>query len=342
MIMARSSGRALVWEVSSEKELAAFETGWAAFDRGDRVLLVQRILESPQVGAVATHTMPRPTSVVKLPYPVVAESRDGALVLTESDPFLGVVWDSASWKQVSILKGPQGRVTGAVFHHDPRWVMTVSEDGSARVWDVVTGRPENEFRLGNRGYGALVSPGGRSVCAVEDSAKITVWDTSTWRVRQEFVWPAPPSGGNWVKSAAFSPDGVMLAVGDNGGVLRILDLPRGKTVATIEAHTYEVRTVAFSADGRLILTAGSGDRGARLWDSSTGARISELGTEFLEGAVFSPDSSRVATLSTEGMVRFFNWERFAPVEQLVALAAQRVKRPWTPGERQRFFHERTQ
>jgi WD40 repeat protein len=342
LLMARSPGRALVWEVSSEKELAALETGWAAFDRRDRILLVERTLDTPRVGEAAIPGMPRVIPMVKFPYPVVAESRDGALVLTERDPFLGVVWDSASWKEIAIFKGHQGRVTGAVFDRDARRVMTVSEDSSARFWDVATARLEHTFRLNNRGHGALISPDGRWVCALEDSAKITVWDATTWRPLHEFVWTAPPAGGNWVKSAAFSPDGSKLAAGDNSGMLHILDVRGGKTLATIKAHTYEVQTVAFGSDGRLILTSGGGDRGARVWDSFTGAKVAEVGTEFLQGAVFSPDGSRVATLSSEGTVRVFNWQRFAPVEQLVILAARRVKRDWTPGERERYFHEKPQ
>lgn len=93
----------------------------------------------------------------------------------------------------------------------------------------------------------------------------------------------------------------------------------GKTLATVKVHKGAVRTVAFSADGRLILTASDGDRGARVWDSSTARKIAEVGLEYVQGAAFSPDSRRIATLSSDGRVRFFEWERFAPVEQLVAL-----------------------
>jgi WD domain, G-beta repeat len=191
-IMARSPGTALVWDVSSGKELASLPTfsGWAAFDRRDRILLVERTLRSPQVGTLETTSVPHAIPVVRLPHAVVGESRDGKLVLTATDSFSGVVWDSASWKEVSIVKGHYGPVTGAVFDHNSRWVMTVSEDG---------------------------------------------------------------------------------------------------------------------------------DRGARVWDSSTARKIAEVGLEYMQGAAFSPDSRRIATLSSDGTVRFFEWERFAPVEQLVAL-----------------------
>jgi hypothetical protein len=48
----------------------------------------------------------------------------------------------------------------------------------------------------------------------------------------------------------------------------------------------------------------------------------------------------VATFTTSGRVQLFNLERFAPVSELVTLASQRVKRDWTPGERERFLHEK--
>jgi hypothetical protein len=62
----------------------------------------------------------------------------------------------------------------------------------------------------------------------------------------------------------------------------------------------------------------------------------------MQGAAFSPDSRLIATLSSEGVVHLFKWERFAPIEQLVALAARRVKRNLTPREREIYLHETPQ
>jgi hypothetical protein len=94
------------------------------------------------------------------------------------------------------------------------------------------------------------------------------------------------------------------------------------------------RFVQSRADGRVIpvLCAGipnneNGPRGCGCIQS--GRRIRS-----------SPDGSRVATLASSGSVRLFNLERFTPVSELVTLAAQRVKRDWTPGERERFLHQK--
>jgi WD40 repeat protein len=337
-LMARSSGAAMLWDVSTGRELARFETfyGWATLDRDNRVLLVDRSVDGAVAGQAGT---PPSIATVKLPAPVVAQSVDGKLVLTATDAFLAEVRNRASWAIVAVLEGHQGPVKDAVFAPDSRWVMTVGEDSKAVVWDVASGRAKHELKLENRGSRALVSPDGRWATAVADWSSITVWDTSTWRPRHRYEWPAPESGGNWATSAAFSPGGALLAVGNDGGGLLVLDIASGKILTTIHAHRTTVRTVAFSGNGRWLLTASDGDRGARLWDVASGARVAELGAEFLQGAAFSPDGSRVATLTSEGRIRLFNLERFMPVSELVALAQQRVKRDWTPGERERFLHE---
>jgi WD40 repeat protein len=334
LIMARSARAALIWDVSSERELLRLETAWAEFDRAGRVLMVDRS------AAVTSEFKEGSLTIVKLPEPVVGQSDDGSLVVTIMDPFVGVVKDARTWKVISTLSGHQGQITGAVFDLDLQWVLTVGEDGSARVWEVQTGRQLQEFRLDNRGYRALINRDGSLVCAVQDWPKISLLDTRTWKPRFDLTWPAPQSGGHWAKSAAFSPDGTKLAVGDNSGTLHTFDLRDGKTLATTDAHQYEIQQVAFSPDGRFVLTAGGG-RGASIWNSSTGANVAVLGDQFLAGAAFTSDGTRIATLTDDGAMRILNWVRFAPVDELVAMAERRVKRDWSPGERARFLHETT-
>ena len=82
-----------------------------------------------------------------------------------------------------------------------------------------------------------------------------MWDTASWKPRHRYEWPEPRSGRNWATSAAFSPGSALLAAGNEGGELRVLDVAGGKILTTIQAHDAEVRTIAFSANGRWILTA---------------------------------------------------------------------------------------
>jgi WD40 repeat protein len=349
-IVAESATNAMVWDAWRGTTLLTLAkvghmasiTGRTAFDRGNRLMVGDQSVASPEARNLRTQNGRPALSTVHLPEFPWFRDRDESLTLIPRANFSAVIRELGSWRQVSELEGHRGSIGGAVFGPDSTWVLTASEDGTARVWDVASGQQRRQLELDNRGYAVLLSPDGRMAGVVEDWAGIKLWDTATWQGVFTFTWPAPPSGGNWAKVAEFSPDGTLLAVGDNSGVLHLLDVAARKERASVAAHKYKVSTLAFSADGRFIVTTGEGDRGARVWASATGRRLAELGTQPVVGAAFRPDGSQIATLGSDGTLRLFNWQRFAPLEELESIAAARVKRDWTPGERERYFHEQTQ
>ena len=71
-----------------------------------------------------------------------------------------VVWDVAAEREVATLKGHTDEVESVAFSRDGNFVVSGSEDGSARVWEVEKGRTYT--RLGERGTALAPSAGTES------------------------------------------------------------------------------------------------------------------------------------------------------------------------------------
>src|SRR5262249_11886058 len=119
-----------------------------------------------------------------------------------------------------------------------------------------------------------------------------------------------------VKAVAFSPDGKTVATRGTDNNARVWEVPTTqhwwpvtppKPVGSLLWHQGEVSAIAFSPDGRRILT-GSTDRFARLWDAPS-AKLPGLSltNSFPVTAVaFSPDGRTALTGTGGGSPEFWD------------------------------------
>jgi WD40 repeat protein len=71
-------------------------------------------------------------------------------------------------------------------------------------------------------------------------------------------------------AVAFRPDNRVLAIGDQSGKVRVLELSTGKELLSFQTRSVSVQLMEFSHDGRRLATVGSGDAVNRvdIWDVS--------------------------------------------------------------------------
>jgi WD40 repeat protein/serine/threonine protein kinase len=94
---------------------------------------------------------------------------------------------------------------------------------------------------------------------------------------------------------------------------------------TLHGHRSPIESVAFSADGRRMIT-GSQDKTAKVWDTETGRELLTLTghTEAVAAAVFSPDGHRIVTASWDDTAKI--WDA-ATGQELLTLSSPSAALP---------------
>ncbi|MFL5240711.1 MAG: tetratricopeptide repeat protein [Gemmataceae bacterium] len=149
-----------------------------------------------------------------------------------------------------------------------------------------------------------MSPDGKTVASVNRAGTAIVWDLTTHRPRRTIQM------GGWLSAVAFSPDGKVLAIGAQYGIVKLLDAETGKERALLERFQLAVSftlSLVFSPDGKMLATS---DREGlvRLWDLTTGRLHASLrGHTSAVGALnFSPDGKTLASASGDRTVRLWD------------------------------------
>jgi WD40 repeat protein len=88
---------------------------------------------------------------------------------------------------------------------------------------------------------------------------------------------------------------------DGDRSVRLYRVTTGQEVASLKGHARPVKALAFSPDGRRLVTAAGSDESIKLWDARTGEEILTLGRHpgWVNSVAFSADGNRIVSASME-------------------------------------------
>jgi WD40 repeat protein len=170
-----------------------------------------------------------------------------------------------------------------------------------------------EMAAGGTAVQAAYSPDGNRIALADRAGEARIFSVPGGRLLQKVLNGSPLNGLAW------APDGQTLATVASDGKIRIWNLAAPQAPVRVLNQGAPARSVAYSPDGRLLLT--SGGSAARLWDTATGVLLHRLPTDRTgRSASFSDDGSLVVTVENGASARIWDASTGAPIQTLTQRA----------------------
>ncbi|MDG2224528.1 MAG: protein kinase [Rubripirellula sp.] len=236
-------------------------------------------------------------------------SPDGELLLAEYGSLLSVSWPDGEIQRKKNGVGSGGKkvlgfvceaVTASV---DGELFAGGHRDGRVHVWRKGQRKPFRTMQaFADESEVSVVefSPDGKLLLASSRFAnKLKIWSTETWREIESLV-------ASDCDDLAFSPDGRWLAFCDGRDVV-LWDVEKGTLARPFPEHSITVHGLAFSKDGRLLVTACE-DRKLRVWNPDAGTVLRTIAghASSIRQVTFSPDDQTLISGDDEGVIKFWN------------------------------------
>jgi WD40 repeat protein len=261
----------------------------------------------------------------------VAASPDSHTLVVGSADGVVRVLDPATLRERRRLDGLVDRVNGLAFSPDGNVLAATDDSGTLSRWRLPDAIPLKPIPVHTRrAYDVSFSPDGAILATSGEDRTARLLDPETGSDRVPLLkHPAR------VFCTMFHPRVAQVATACEDRNVRLWNTATGTLVATWTGHSRAVNGVCFSPDGKLLASASS-DGTVRVWElPHEGAAIASErpsdditlpavpSSRVLTGpsgqvwkVAFSPDGSRIAATSADGLVQLWDTDTGRPVSVL--------------------------
>jgi WD40 repeat protein len=202
----------------------------------------------------------------------LAWSPDGKRLLTGGLDLTIRLWDASNGKELlTIEKTHAGCVHAVLVGPDGKKAVSCGGlDRDVVVWDLATGKQTSRIRVhGGAVRGLAWMPGGKRLATACFDGHVRIVDVETGKEVRKMDGHRPAQA--WF--VAVSPDGKRIASSGSDAKVRLFDARTGKQLKEFSGHTQGVHGIAYSRDGRRLLSCAES---ARLWSVESGKELQRI------------------------------------------------------------------
>ena len=197
-----------------------------------------------------------------------------------------------------LSEGHSAAVDSISFNNTGAKFVSASYDKLLRIWSTYDGKRLADLE-GHAHYVRCVSwsPDGKTIISGGDDQELFVWDAYAKLERQEDKHQMLREHNGWIYCIDWSCDGKQFASGDSKGIICIWNYEYSNKAVLyekIQAHSREVKGLAWSPINKNIFVSGSSDGELKLWTG--GKEVLSLGNMGLgiPALGWSPDGKMLA------------------------------------------------
>lgn len=215
------------------------------------------------------------------------------------------IWALETGEALGTLVGHSGPITSLIRTSLPTVVITGSEDGTLRRWNIINQlcltviSPSPTAPLTG---GVWFSPDEKSLLVVSNSINLLVLDASTFAQKMSF---AVPDYWRAIKVVRFTKNFEFLALGTNDGYCRILKTASGEIIRDFEPPMFKTDALLELFQDQFLVVGIKGQDPPEVVDIRTGATLGALDTSCSHMARFD-DQKRVLISTSDKSIRLLD------------------------------------